>query len=171
MTKKEEGTPTKKDTETQYIKRPVLQETDIPNPIQGPVLNADPLFHFLQDVHDASTPKMWGIFLNKERHSVGNEILAIGDGANPKGFNTRSLVHYYGVFYAHRFAIITNHLSDDAAPSEGDKELISRLQQIATLLEAEFTDYIVVAGDHYWSMSGSNGTACHCGKQHYLPDV
>jgi nicotinic acid mononucleotide adenylyltransferase len=31
----------------------------------------------------------------------------------------------------------------------------------------EIFDYVIVAGDHYWSMTTQNGTACHCGQQHY----
>jgi len=52
-----------KDDETQYIHLPKLERTDTPNPIQGRVKGPDQLYHFIRDVHDATTPKMWGIFL------------------------------------------------------------------------------------------------------------
>ena len=167
----EQDTPqqeSKKDDQTQYLKRPILKETDIPNPIQGPIKDPNKVFHFMKDVHDSTVPKMWGIFLNEDRLSVGDELLALDEGADPKDFSTRGVVHYFGVFYAHRFVMITNHMTDDATPTEEDKKLIKRLERVAEILEGDFADYIIVAGNHYWSMNIQNGTACHCGHQHYI---
>lgn len=165
------GKASHREESKQYLKHPVLKETDIPNPIQGPVQDPNTLFHFIKDVHDSTVPKVWGIFLNNEYCSVGNEPLALGEGADPQHFSTRSLVHFFGVFYAKRFIVVTNHLNDDACPTEGDKELIKRLERLTEVLEADFADYVIVAGDSYWSMNVQNGTACHCGQQHAMPEV
>ncbi len=157
--------------ETNYLKRPILEETDIPNPLQDPVNDPNVLFHFLRDVHDSTVPKVLGIFLNKAYCSLGNEPLALGEGADPTHFSTRSLVHFFGVFYAERFIVVTNHVHSDASPTEGDRKLIKRLERVAEVLEGDFADYVIVSGDTYWSMNVQNGTACHCGQQHYFPDV
>ena len=114
------------------------------------------------------------MFLNADYLSIGNEPLALGEHANPKNFveMTGNIYHYYSVFLAKRFILLTNHITDDATPTEADKELIKRLQEDSRYIsfKPDFYDYVIVAGDHYWSMNVQNGTACHCGQQHYIPE-
>lgn len=162
-----------KNSDTHYLKKPLLEETNTPNPLQGPIKDSDQLYHFIQDVHDATLPKLWGIFLNEDYLSLGNEPLALGHHAQPENFATGTLFHFYALFFAKRFLIVTNHTTDDAAPSDGDKDLIRRLQADAQALsfKPHFADYVIVAGDHYWSMSKQDGTACHCGQQHNIPEM
>ena len=158
----------RKNDETQYLKRPVLEETKTPNPIQGPVKDPNQLYHFIKDVHDSTVPKMWGIFLGKDQCSLGNEPLALGIDAEPENFDIENIFHFYYLFHAKGVVLVTNHIKDDATPTKADKALIEKVQAARTLLRRiSLVDYVVVAGDHYWSMSGQNGTACHCGQQHY----
>ncbi len=162
----------KKYDDVQYMKVYKVEETDTPNPIQGPVKDPNTLFHFMRDVHDSTVPKIWGIFLNEQCLSIGNEPLAIGHHAEPLNFETGTLSHFYSLFFAKKFILLTNHTTDDASPSEEDKDLIRRLQNDSQTLsyKPQFEDYIIVAGDHYWSMNKRNGTACHCGQQHYVAE-
>lgn len=153
---------------TNYLRKAVLEDTDIPNPIQGPVKDPNALLHFMKDVHNATVPKMWGIFLDKDYLSIGNELLALGGNAEPARFSTKGVAHFASVFYAERIVILTNHINDGATPTEEDLKLIKRLDRVAEALEVNFYDYVIVAGNHYWSMTSQNGTACHCGQQHYI---
>ncbi len=168
MKKDKENKEEKKVEGTRYLKRPTLEETNILNPIQGQVKSPDKLLHFMKDVHDATIPKIWGIFLNKDYFSVGNEPLALGGNADPEQFSTKGVAHFVSLFYAERFITLTNHTTGDATPTEGDLKLMKRLERVAEVLEADFYDYVIVAGDHYWSMTVKNGKACHCGQQHYI---
>ena len=163
----EENPEDKKLEGVQYLKKPVIEETNIPNPIQGPVQDPNKLFHFMKDVHDSTVPKMWAIFLNEGRYSIGNEPIALGEHALPQNLNLKALTHYAAFFYAAHVILLTNHTNDDATPSEEDKQLIKHVEQALAPMEVNFADYVIVAGDHYWSMTTQNGTACHCGQQHY----
>ena len=168
----EQDTPqqeSKKDDQTQYLKRPILEETDIPNPIQGPIKDPNKVFHFMKDVHDSTVPKMWGIFLDAEGCSLGNEPLALGIDAEPENFDIENIFHFYYLFHAKGVTLVTNHIHNDATPSDADKELIRKTQSAKALLQrVSLVDYIIVAGDHYWSMANQDGTSCHCGHQHYI---
>jgi DNA repair protein RadC len=125
----------------------------------------------MKDVHDSTVSKMWGIFLNEDYCSIGNEPLALGEHAEPKNFvnMTGNIYRYYTLFGAKRYVLVTNHISNDATPTEADKELIRRLNMDTQNITFRpiLQDYVIVAGDHYWSMTTQNGTACHCGQQHY----
>ncbi len=168
MTKDEKSNVEKKTEGTRCLKRPKLEETNIPNPIQEQVKSPDKLSYFMKDVHDATVPKVWGIFLNKDYFSVGNESLAFGGNAEPEHFSTKGVAHFVSLFCAERFVILTNHLTDNATPTEEDLKLINRLEWMAKMLEVNFHDYVIVAGDHCWSMTVQNGKACHCGNQQYI---
>jgi len=160
--------PEKKLEGVQYLKRPVLEETNIPNPIQGPVKDPNKLFHFMKDVHDSTIPKMWAIFLNEGRYSIGNEPLALGEHALPENLSIKSLTHFAAFFYSAHVILLTNHVNGDATPTEEDKKLVKKVEHVLEPMEISFADYVIVAGDHYWSMNVQNGTACHCGQQHYI---
>jgi len=157
-----------KDDETQYIHLPKLERTDTPNPIQGRVKGPDQLYHFIRDVHDATTPKMWGIFLDDDGRSLGNEPLALGLNAEPDQFNVENVFHYYYVFHAKSVALVTNHVNGDPAPTDADRKLIHNIQALnATLPSVSLSDYVIVGDNKYWCMSDHNGTGCHCGQHHY----
>lgn len=76
-----------------YLKKPKLVATKVENPIKEPVYNADPLYHFMRDVHDETVPKMWAFFLNEDRYSLGNEPIAIGDAAHPDNISMKTIAH------------------------------------------------------------------------------
>ncbi len=167
--------PQQKNDSVRYLREPVLQETLYPNPLQGELKNPDKLFHFLDDVHDSTVPKMWGIFMDEDYCSIGNELLALSNPATPEEFAklTGNIYHYYALFKAFRFTLITNHLTQNPTPTEADKQLIEALRFDSQSLsfKPNFYDYVIVSGNSYWSIAAQNGTACHCGKQHYLrPD-
>ena len=158
----------KKDEYTQYLKRPVLEETNTPNPIQGPIRNPDKLYHFIKDVHDATAPKMWAVYLGENDFSLGNEPLALGPHAEPEHFDIESIFHYYYLFMAKSVILLTNHINGDATPTDADRKLIERIHTaIAPLRRVSLRDYVIVGDGHYWSMTVQDGTACHCGQQHH----
>ena len=129
--------------QTNYIKRPVLEETSVPNVIQEPIKSPDTLFHFIKDVHDSTVPKMWGIYLNEHDCSIGNEVLALGINAEPKNFNIETIFHFYYVFQAKSLMLVTNHIHRDATPTEADKALIRKMESAKTLLESvTLKDYV-----------------------------
>lgn len=155
----------KKDEYTRYLKKPVLEETDIPNPIQGPVKDPNTLFHFMRDLKDSAVPTFIGVFLDDDYLSVGNQILG---HHTAEDFKTGLLFKFHYILGGKRFVLMTNHTNGDATPTEADRQLISDLQvKVKVLDEVEFFDYVIVAGDHFWSMTTQDGTACHCGQQHY----
>lgn len=150
---------------TQYLKKPVLEETDIPNPIQGPVRDPDKLIHFMRDLKSSAVPTFIAIFLDENYFSVGNQILG---HLTAEDFKTGLLFKFHYIFGGQKFVLMTNHTNNDATPTEADRKLITDLQiKTKVLDEIEFFDYVVVADDHYWSMTQQNGTACHCGQQCY----
>jgi len=142
-----------------------LEETNIPNSIQGPVKNPNKLFHFMKELKDSAVPTFVGVFLDDDYLSIGNQILG---HIKAKDFSTGLLFRFHYILGGKRFVLMTNHTNGDATPTEEDRKLISDLQiKTKVLDEIEFFDYVIVAGDHYWSMNVQNGTACHCGQQHY----
>ena len=158
------------DPETRYVHKPRLVETEIPNPIQGPVRGPDPLYQFMRDVHDETVPKMWGIFLNEGRYSIGNEPLAIGDAALPGRVSMKAIAHYASVFYAAHVVLLTNRPNNDPSPTDADRDLIHQAKQALGVLEINLADYVIVGGKQYWSMTQQDGTACDCGSQHHWDD-
>lgn len=161
------------DRKTQFLKKPSVTDTDIESPIQGPVMDEKPLFTFVQQNHDSAVAKMWGVFLDDNYMVLGIEPLAFGDNAAPEQFNTAALFHYYSVFFAKRFILMSYryNATDDPAPTDADKKLIETLQMQAKIMNnADFSNYAIFAGDRYWSTRQQNGTACHCGSQDYMPE-
>lgn len=161
-----------KDEGRQFLKKALVEDTGIESPIQGPVLDEKPLVGFVQQNHDSAVAKMWGVFLDENYMVLGVEPLAFGDGAEPSKFNTGALFHYYSVFCARRFILMSYRFNatDDPAPTDADKTLIDTLQMQSKIMnDADFSNYAIFAGNHYWSTRQQNGTACHCGKQHYMP--
>ena len=154
--------------EVRYLKKPKLEPTRVENPIQGRVFNPDVLYHFMRDVQDEAVPKMWAIYLDKDRFSLGNEPIAIGDQAQPDKISMKTLASYALMFYASYVVLLTNHPDFGAAPTEEDRKLIWRAQEALKLVEIQLTDYVIVSDKHYWSMTRQDGTACRCGAQHYM---
>lgn len=157
-----------------FLRKAVAVETGIPSPIQGPVLDEQPLFNFIKDNHDATIPKTWGVFLDENHMVLGIEPLAFGDSATPEAFNTSTKIifHYFSVFFSSRFVLIHYRVNplNDPTPTDDDKKLIDTLLMQSKVMEADLSNYVIVAGDHYWSTRQQNGTACHCGSQHYIPE-
>ena len=158
----------------QYLRKAKFVETSIQSPIQGPVLDEKPLFNFIKQNHDSTIPKVWGVFMDENHMVLGIEALAFGDSATPEKFNEASKVifHYFAAFFASRFILINYRVTalDDPAPTDADKTFIDTLLMKSKIMEADMSNYIIVSGDHYWSTRQKNGTACHCGKQHYLAE-
>lgn len=156
----------------QFLRKAKYVETGIESPIQGPVLDETPLFNFIKQNHDSTIPKTWGVFLDGNHMVLGVEALAFGESAAPEKFNdaTKVIFHYFSAFFASRFILINYRVNalDDPAPTDADKTLIDTLLMKSKIMEADMSNYIIVAGDHYWSTRQQNGTACHCGKQHYV---
>lgn len=157
----------------QFLKKALVEDSGIESPIQGPVLDEKPLFTFIQQNHDSAVAKMWGVFLDENYMVLGVEPLAFGDSAEPGKFNTAALFHYYSVFFAKRFVLMAYryNATDDPAPTDADKQLIDTLQMQSRIMNnADFSNYAIFTANHYWSTRQQNGTACHCGKQHYIPE-
>ncbi len=161
------------DEGVQFLKKAKVEDTGIESPIQGPVVDEKPLFNFIEQNHDSAVAKMWGVFLDENYMALGIEPLAFGDNAEPEKFNTAALFHYYSVFFAKRFVLMSYryNATDDPAPTDADKKLIDTLQMQARIMnDADFSNYAIFAGNHYWSTRQQNGTACHCGSQDYMPE-
>lgn len=97
-----------------------------------------------------------------------------GDHATPEKFNesTKIIFHYFAVFNATRYILINYRVNalSDPAPTDADKALIDTLLMQSKVMEADLSNYVIFAGEHYWSTRQQNGTACHCGKQNYIPE-
>ena len=154
--------------EKRYLKRCKLEETDIPDPIQGQVHDPEDLFVFFKDLENEAAPKIITVILDEKNLSLGNTVLGLG--IKPSELDTRLLFGFASVHHALKFVIIVNHPSGDAAPTDDDRRLISQLQAQSQIMKIEFYDYVIVARDMYWSMTIQDGTACRCGHQNEIPE-
>lgn len=146
----------------------MLGRSDLPSTIKCPVLDPNAMVHFLKDLHDPAIRKIWGIFLDFDYCSLGIEALAMGVEADADVFGDRGVEHFYDLFNARRFMIVTNHTGVETAPSECDRKLIRKFGEIAGKLDADLVDYIIYSGDRCWSMITHDTPVCECGLQHYF---
>lgn len=52
---------------------------------------------------------------------------------------------------ANKFILIHNHPSGDSTPSQADKNITKRIKQASDIMNIEFLDHIVIAGDKFTS--------------------
>ncbi len=157
----------KYDDGKRYLKKFEIVETEVELPIQGQVHDPEDLYKFFKDLEDATVSKMIGVYLDDNNLFLGHQVLL---GTSPKNVNTQVLWHYFSLFLAKKFILLTNHPgTPDATPNEDDRMLMRALQADSHVLSFKpfFEDYIIVSKEKYFSMTTNDGTACRCGHQEY----
>lgn len=151
-----------------YLKKFEIVETEVELPIQGQVRDPEDLYRFLTDLESESVPKVIGIYLDKDNLFLGHQVFL---GTTTETFDTQLLYHYYNLFLAKKFTILTNDPNSvDASPNEADRKLMRALQADAQVLSFKpfFEDFVIVAKKTYFSMAFNDGTACKCGHQQHF---
>ena len=158
-------------SQQQFLHKAKVEVTERVSPIQGPVLDAKPLFHFIEQNHDSAVHKFFGVFLDENRMVIGVEPIAFGDHALPERVQPRLIFHFDSTFLSKHFIVLSYRVNatNDPAPTEADRRLIDDLTTLSRMMGSDFDNYVITSGTQYWSMKNQNGTACHCGKQDYIP--
>lgn len=154
--------------EKRYLKKFEIIETDVELQIQGQVLDPKDLYTFLKELEDENVPKVIAIYLDDNNLFLGHQVFL---GLSPANFDTQLLYHYYSIFLARKFILLINHPgTNDATPNDMDRELMRTLQADAQVISFKpyFADFVIVAGNSYFSMATNDGTACRCGHQQYI---
>jgi DNA repair protein RadC len=105
------------------------------------------------------------VYLDTTNGFLGHQVML---GSTAAKFDLKFLWHYYFMFLAEKFIILSNHISGDCTPNDADKVLMRTLSLRAQVLDVQFEDYVIVGNGKYFSMSFCDGTACQCGHQEEL---
>ena len=152
---------------TRYLKKWDIVDAEVESPIQGQVKDPEDLYLFLKDLENELVPKMIAVYLDDNNQFMGHQVFL---GQTPGTFDTAHLYHYYLIFLAKKYMLLTNHPQGDAAPTEADCAFMDTLVLDSRLLsfKPQFADYIIVGDKTYYSMATHEGKACMCGRQHDL---
>lgn len=88
--------------------------------------------------------------LNTKNEIVSYSEIAKG-GINFCNFDMKSLFKNILLSNASKFILIHNHPSGDSTPSKNDIEITKKIKQASEIMDINFLDHLVIAGNNYSS--------------------
>lgn len=90
------------------------------------------------------------ICLNTKNEIVAYSEIAKG-GIDQCPIDIKTIFKTVLLSNANKFILIHNHPSGDSTPSQADKNITKRIKQASDIMNIEFLDHIVIAGDKFTS--------------------
>lgn len=130
---------------------PQLVEGEYDDTLPGPVEHPEQVCDIFRDLKDEAKETMLGLYLDAELTSRLYAVLGVG---SDKSVSVRFKEIFYNAITIRcpRFILIHNHPSGTAEPSPADQDAMRALHAQSRVMDIGFLDYIIVAGDTYWSM-------------------
>lgn len=101
-------------------------------------------------VADLANEEFWVIMLSQSAKLIKRVRVSVG-GIDQTCADIRLIMRLLVETGAVQFAVVHNHPSGNAHPSNADRQITEKLNDAAKLFNIKLTDHVVIAGDKYYS--------------------
>ncbi|MBW2346118.1 MAG: hypothetical protein JRF53_19410 [Deltaproteobacteria bacterium] len=115
--------------------------------------NAADIYRTMRGLSKADQESFWAFgfsFYRKERCEIFRECISLG-GMHWVFTDNKILFRRLLIAGADSWIALHNHPNEWCHPSEKDKEHAGILERVSNLLQLHFLDYMIVAGEKYYS--------------------
>lgn len=125
-------------------------------------------FAYFQPRLPVDVEEFWIATLDAAKHVTASACLFRGT-VDHCLFHPRDVFRFACVANASSFLVAHNHPSGDPRPSAHDVAITDQLLTLAALMQIQFVDHLIVAGDRYFSFleggkMGATRTGEPCGR-------
>ena len=108
------------------------------------------LFHPL--MADLPTEEFWVLLLNRSNRVIGKERISSG-GIDQTTADIRTILREALLARATQIAVIHNHPSGNARPSQEDRRITERIKEAGRIMSIHLTDHVIVCDGSYFSFN------------------
>ena len=108
------------------------------------------LFHPL--LCDLPTEEFWVLLLNRSNRVIGKERISSG-GIDQTTADVRTILREALLARATQIAVIHNHPSGNARPSQEDRRITERIKEAGRIMNIHLTDHLIVCDGRYLSFN------------------
>jgi DNA repair protein RadC len=109
------------------------------------------VWEYVSDMYTLKKEYLRGLYLNVKNQIIYDEVISIGtidqSIAHPRDIFSPALK-----YHASAIIVVHNHPSGDVTPSQADKELTRRLQEIGNIMSIPVLDHIIVSSTEFKSI-------------------
>lgn len=122
--------------------------------MERPLINSSvdiyELFHPL--LCDLPTEEFWVLLLNRSNRVIGKERISSG-GIDQTTADVRTILREALLARATQIAVIHNHPSGNARPSQEDRRITERIKEAGRIMNIHLTDHLIVCDGRYFSFN------------------
>lgn len=108
------------------------------------------LFHPL--MCDLPTEEFWVLLLNRSNRVIGKERISSG-GIDQTTADVRTILREALLSRATQIAVVHNHPSGNARPSQEDRHITERIKEAGRFMNIHLTDHVIVCDGTYFSFN------------------
>lgn len=108
------------------------------------------LFHPL--LCDLPTEEFWVLLMNRSNRVIGKERISSG-GIDQTTADVRTILREALLARATQIAVIHNHPSGNARPSQEDRRITERIKEAGRIMSIHLTDHVIVCDGAYFSFN------------------
>ncbi len=108
------------------------------------------LFHPL--MCDLPTEEFWVLLLNRSNRVIGKERISSG-GIDQTTADVRTILREALLSRATQIAVVHNHPSGNARPSQEDRRITERIKEAGRFMNIHLTDHVIVCDGTYFSFN------------------
>lgn len=108
------------------------------------------LFHPL--MCDLPTEEFWVLLLNRSNRVIGKERISSG-GIDQTTADVRTILREALLSRATQIAVVHNHPSGNARPSQEDRRITERIKEAGRFMNIHLTDHVIVCDGAYFSFN------------------
>ena len=108
------------------------------------------LFHPL--LCDLPTEEFWVLLMNRSNRVIGKERISSG-GIDQTTADVRTILREALLARATQIAVIHNHPSGNARPSQEDRRITERIKEAGRIMNIHLTDHLIVCDGRYFSFN------------------
>lgn len=108
------------------------------------------LFHPM--LCDLPTEEFWVLLMNRSNRVIGKERISSG-GIDQTTADIRTILREALLARATQIAVIHNHPSGNARPSQEDRRITERIKEAGRIMSIHLTDHVIVCDGSYFSFN------------------
>ena len=108
------------------------------------------LFHPL--LCDLPTEEFWVLLMNRSNRVIGKERISSG-GIDQTTADVRTILREALLARATQIAVVHNHPSGNARPSQEDRRITDRIKEAGRFMNIHLTDHVIVCDGAYFSFN------------------
>ena len=101
---------------------------------------------------DLPTEEFWVLLLNRSNRVIGKERISSG-GIDQTTADVRTILREALLARATQIAVIHNHPSGNARPSQEDRRITERIKEAGRIMNIHLTDHLIVCDGRYFSFN------------------